>query len=134
MGREPQANSGVSLFIRNNSGTVKENMLMVLGHLLSLVPSEVQSRELPPLLPLLIQGKSYPSMLSLPHTVCSALDTGDSGLVDSGLTTIMQLNGSGSDTIEAALGEHLETLVDRFIKISNHKLNLRSSSTKHFFF
>ena len=35
----------------------KENMLIILGHLLSLVPSEVQSRELPPLLPLLFQGK-----------------------------------------------------------------------------
>ena len=33
-------------------------MLIILGHLLSLVPSEVQSRELPPLLPLLFQGKN----------------------------------------------------------------------------
>ena len=35
---------------------VKENMLIILGHLLSMVPSEVQSRELPPLLPLLFEG------------------------------------------------------------------------------
>ena len=38
------------------SGVVKENMLIILGHLLSMVPSEVQSRELPPLLPLLFEG------------------------------------------------------------------------------
>ena len=31
-------------------------MLIILGHLLSMVPSEVQSRELPPLLPLLFEG------------------------------------------------------------------------------
>ena len=40
------------------SGIVKENMLIILGHLLSLVPSEVQSRELPPLLPLLFEALS----------------------------------------------------------------------------
>ena len=34
-------------------------MLIILGHLLSLVPSEVQSRELPPLLPLLFQGNVF---------------------------------------------------------------------------
>ena len=45
--------SGLKLIL---SGVVKENMLIILGHLLSMVPSEVQSRELPPLLPLLFEG------------------------------------------------------------------------------
>ena len=45
------------------SGVVKENMLIILGHLLSMVPSEVQSRELPPLLPLLFEGTKIFSII-----------------------------------------------------------------------
>ena len=47
-------------------------MLIILGHLLSLVPSEVQSRELPPLLPLLFE----------------ALSSEEDGLVNSALSTV----------------------------------------------
>lgn len=88
---------------------VKENMLIILGHLLSMVPSEVQSRELPPLLPLLFE----------------ALETANDGLVSSSLQTLMQLNSSKSETVRAALVDHVETLVDCFVKIIYEKLSLR---------
>ena len=85
-------------------------MLIILGHLLSLVPSEVQSRELPPLLPLLFQGKELTSdnPISKKHTdsiiLFLALDTEDNGLVDSSLSTILQLKSSPSEAIESTLG------------------------------
>ena len=85
----------------------KENMLIILGHLLSLVPSEVQSRELPPLLPLLFQGKIIGHFVGHNFNAVSviyfflALDTEDNGLVDSSLSTILQLKSSPSEAIES---------------------------------
>lgn len=95
-------------------GVVKENMLIILGHLLSLVPSEVQSRELPPLLPLLFE----------------ALSSTEDGLVDSALSTVTQLQANGSDEVITALLPHLDTLIDRFLRIVYSKLSLRSSDLK----
>lgn len=90
--------------------STKENMLLVLGHLLSLVPSEVQSRELPPLLPLLLE----------------ALSAREDGLVDSALSTVMQLQSNGSETVINALVSHLDTLIERFLSICYSQLSLRS--------
>lgn len=90
-------------------GIVKENMLIILGHLLSLVPSEVQSRELPPLLPLLFE----------------ALSSTEDGLVDSALITLTQLQSNQSDEIIKSLETHLETIIEKFIKIVYSKLSLR---------
>ena len=63
----------------------------------------------------------------------SALDTKNDGLVDSSLSTIIQLKGTSSDTIDDVLADNVESLVDRFIKVSGEKLNIRSSSRQKFF-
>ena len=55
----------------------------------------------------------------------SALETSDNGLVDSSLQTLMQLNSSKSETVRAALADHVETLVECFVKIIYEKLSLR---------
>ena len=86
-------------------------MLLILGHLLSLIPSEVQSRELPPLLPLLLES----------------LASSDASLVDSSLSTLMQLFNEGSPEVEQLLGKHVEKLVAEFLRLVYSKINLRSA-------
>ena len=86
-------------------------MLLILGHLLSLIPSEVQSRELPPLLPLLLES----------------LASSDSALVDSSLSTLMQLFNEGSPEVEQLLGKNVEKLVSEFLRLVYTKINLRSA-------
>lgn len=90
--------------------TIKENMLLILGHLLSLIPSEVQSRELPPLLPLLLES----------------LASSDAALVDSSLSTLMQLFNEGSPEVEQLLGKNVEKLVSEFLRLVYAKINLRT--------
>lgn len=86
-------------------------MLLILGHLLSLIPSEVQSRELPPLLPLLLES----------------LASSDSSLVNSSLSTLMQLFNEGSPEVEQLLGKNVEKLVSEFLRLVYTKINLRSA-------
>ena len=106
-------------------------MLIILGHLLSMVPSEVQSRELPPLLPLLFEGFLWWKIEKVFKFCCLALETSDEGLVNSSLQTLMQLRDSKSVTVQAALADHIETLVDCFLKIVSAKLTLRYVSLKY---
>ena len=54
-----------------------------------------------------------------------ALETSDDGLVNSSLQTLMQLNASKSETVREAMADHVETLVECFIKIIYAKLSLR---------